>query len=69
MAVYPSTGMWYECSIEKRLSLDEAEKFASTDMRSAQVRYRVKFIPFDHSQVVPLDYIRIRQDMIAQNEK
>jgi hypothetical protein len=35
MAVYPSTGMWYECSIEKRLSLDEAEKFAATDMRSA----------------------------------
>lgn len=34
MAVYPSTGMWYECAIEKKLSSEEAEKFASTDMRS-----------------------------------
>jgi hypothetical protein len=35
MAVYPSTGMWYECAIEKRLSTEEAEKFAATDMRSS----------------------------------
>ncbi len=34
MAVYPSTGMWYECAIEKRLSANEAEKFSTTDMRS-----------------------------------
>ncbi len=34
MAVYPSSGMWYECAIEKRLSANEAEKFSTTDMRS-----------------------------------
>lgn len=43
MAVYPSTGMWYECEIEKRLTAEESEKFASTDMRSTQIRFRVRF--------------------------
>lgn len=33
LAVYPSTGMWYECLIEKRLDEAEAEQFAATDMR------------------------------------
>lgn len=33
LAVYPSTGMWYPCQIEKRLKPDEAEAFAGTDMR------------------------------------
>jgi len=34
MAVYPSTGMWYESTVERRLSVEEAEKFSTTDMRS-----------------------------------
>ena len=33
LAVYPASGMWYECTIEKRLRDDEAESFAGTDMR------------------------------------
>lgn len=68
LSVYPSSGMWYDCTIEKRLSADEAESFAATDMRGNQVRFRVKFTQFDHRQVVPLDYIRVTPDQISKNK-
>ena len=69
LAVYPASGMWYDCLIEKRLKADEAEAFAGTDMRGNQVRFRVRFTAFDHKQVVPLDYIRITPDQITQNKR
>lgn len=34
-AVYPSDGMWYEAVIERKLSDEEAEQFAATDLRSS----------------------------------
>lgn len=34
-AVYPSDGMWYEAVIERRLSDEEAETFAASDLRSS----------------------------------
>jgi hypothetical protein len=33
LAVYPATGMWYECVVESKLNEAESEQFASTDMR------------------------------------
>ena len=51
------------------MSQQEAETFAGTDMRGNQVRFRVKFLAFDHKQVVPLDYIRLTPELIRQNAK
>ena len=45
-AVYPSDGMWYEAVIERRLSDEEAETFAATDLRSSQLRYVVRYKSF-----------------------
>ena len=62
LAVYPATGMWYECCIESKLSVEESESFAATDMRNNQIRYRVKYTQFDDKKMVPLDYIRLTQE-------
>jgi len=35
LAVYPSDGMWYEAVVERRLTDEEAEQFAATDLRSS----------------------------------
>jgi len=45
-AVYPSDGMWYEAVIERRLSDEEAEQFAATDLRNSQVRFVVRYKNF-----------------------
>ena len=42
-AVFPSDGMWYEATIEKVLTNEEAECFAAVDLRSIrrlQVTYK-----------------------------
>ena len=45
-AVYPSDGMWYEAVIERKLTDEEAESFAVTDLRSSQLRFVVRYKSF-----------------------
>ena len=61
-AVYPSDGMWYEAVVERRLSDEEAEQFAATDLRSSQLRFVVRYKNFGQKMTVPMDYIRVTQD-------
>ncbi len=68
-AVYPSDGMWYEAVIERRLSDEEAEQFAATDLRSSQVRFVVRYKNFGQKMTVPMDYIRVTQDQKQSNMK
>ena len=68
-AVFPSDGMWYEAVVERRLSEEEAEQFAATDLRSTQIRFVVRYKDFGQKMTVPLDYIRLRKDQVMKNEK
>ena len=45
-AVCPTDGMWYEATVEKMLSEEEALEFAASDMRNAQARLLVRFKAF-----------------------
>ena len=64
LAVYPQSGVWHEATVLQKLSEAESEQFAATDMRSNQIRFRVKFNQFEHTQVVPLDFIRLTAHLI-----
>jgi hypothetical protein len=53
--------MWYEATVEKVLSEEEALEFAANDMRNAQARLLVRFKAFSQKQTVPLDYLRLTE--------
>ena len=61
--------MWYESIIERRLTEEEADQFAVTDLRSTQIRFVVRYKDFGQKMTVPLDYIRVRKDQLIKNEK
>lgn len=66
-AVYPSDGMWYEAVIERKLTDEEAEQFAATDLRSSQLRFVVRYKSFGQKMTVPMDYLRLTKDQVANN--
>lgn len=66
-AVFPSDGMWYEASIDHKLTEKEAEQFAASDLRSNLPRYQVKYKSFNTKLTVPLDYIRMTKDQALTN--
>ena len=62
-AVYASDGMWYPCSIERILNAEKDE----SSLNAMLSKYQVKFKHQQTKAVVPLDYIRITRDQMAQN--
>lgn len=68
-AAYPSDGMWYEAVIERKLSDEEAETFAASDLRSAQLRFVVRYKSFGQKMTVPLDYIRVTKEQQVSNQR
>ena len=59
--------MWYEAIIERKLSDEEAEAFAATDLRSSQLRFVVRYKSFGQKMTVPMDYIRVTREQQTIN--
>lgn len=62
-AVFASDGMWYPCTIERVLNAEKEE----SSLTAILTKYQVKFKHQQVKAVVPLDYIRITRDQMAQN--
>ena len=67
--MYPSDGMWYEAVVERRLTEEEAEQFAATDLRSSQTRFVVRYKSFGQKMTVPLDYVRFTNEQKVLNQR
>jgi hypothetical protein len=61
--------MWYPCTVEKVINEEDSSNDVSPDLGAILSKYLIKFKTFQGKATVPLDYIRITRDQMAQNLK
>ena len=58
-AVFRSDGMWYEATVEKVLTPEEAEQYVAEDLRTSIQRIQIRYKLDNKKMTIPIDYLRI----------